>query len=247
MIRIIIAGIFLVLYFLCAAPLLGIYGLIHQKDQEKCDYFSLRTVQWGFRQVLKIAGAKVTYIGLENIPENTGVLYTSNHQSMFDIVASYSVLPYLTGFISKDGVKKVPILPYLMRKVHCLFLNREDPREGVKTIKESFGLIEQGISMFIYPEGTRNKNPDPTQLLMFHNGSFKAAQRTGCPVIPVSVCGGRAILEDHFPLLRSGKMIVHFGKPVYYADLTADEKKHIGDHFADVIGSMLKEDLKLLK
>ena len=132
-------------------------------------------------------------------------------------------------------------------RIFCLFLNRKDSMQGAKTIIRSFDYMKKGVSIFIFPEGTRSKSEDPAQLGMFHNGSFKAAQRLHCPVVPVAILGAEQIFEAHLPIVKAGRMVIHFGKPVLYEDLTAEQKKNIGDTFADVIRSMIKEDLPLLK
>ena len=247
MIRTIFTVLFVVLFLILSLPFFGLEWILGKLGNKRAsDIRQLRLVQWAFRVVLFLAGAKVTYLGDENIPKDTGVLYVANHRGIFDIVSAYSHLPDLTGFISKDSVAKVPILSFIMRRLYCLFLNRKDPKEGYKTITESFGLLKKGISVFIFPEGTRNKNDDNTSLNMFHNGSFKAAQRTACPVVPVAISNSDRILEKQFPKLKAGRIIVRFGKPVLYAELSEENKKNIGDHFADVIADMLKENEALL-
>ena len=247
MIRMIIVILFVVLYLITVLPYLGIEWILGRCfSKEKSDLRCLRYVQWAFRVVLFISGVKVTYLGEENIPEGEAVLYAANHRSMFDIVATYSRVPYLTGFISKDNILKVPILPLVMKRLYCLFLNRKDPKEGMKTITASFDLIRKGISIFIFPEGTRNKNDDDTRLQMMHNGSFKAAQRTGCPVIPVAISNADRVLEKQFPKIRPAHIVVRYGAPVYYKDLDAEAKKKIGDHFAALITEMLKENAPLV-
>ena len=248
MLRLVIAGTAVGLFLILTLPYFGIEWFFMRFGNRKAsDLRQLRVVQWGFRVVLFIAGTKVQIIGKDNIPENEAVLFAANHRSMFDIVSSYSHLPYLTGFISKDSVLKVPILPFVMKRLYCLFLNRSDPKEGYKTIAESFKYLQKGISIFIFPEGTRNKNDDSAQLQMFHNGSFKAAQRVGCPVVPVAISGGDALVEKPFPHIKPGKMVVHFLPPVYYKDLTDDQKKHIGDYFASVLSPVLEADKQLLQ
>ena len=79
------------------------------------------------------------------------VLYIANHQSYFDIVVSYSRCPGLTGYIAKDGLEKVPILSIWMKRLYCLFLNRQDIKEGMKTILKGIDQIKHGISMCIFP------------------------------------------------------------------------------------------------
>ena len=247
MLRFLIAGLLLILFLLISIPFLGVEWIVGLIDRRAADISQLRFVQAGFRIVLWIAGTRVTYIGNENLPKKgKAVLYTANHRSIFDIVAAYAHMPDLTGFISKDSIAKVPVLRLLMKRLHCLFLNRKNNRQGMQTILKSIEYMEKGISIFIFPEGTRNKNPDNTALLMFHNGSFKAAQKIGCPVIPVAITNADACFERQFPRLKPAHVIVHFGKPVRYEDLPEEGRKHIGDYFQGVVRGMLTEDAALV-
>lgn len=246
MLRFIIVVLFVALFLILALPYFGIEWILGRCfDKRRSDLRCLRVVQFAFKTVLFLSGVKVTFIGDENIPKGEAVLYAANHRGMFDIVTAYSHMPDLTGFISKDNLLKVPLLPYIMRRLYCLFLNRKDSREGMKTIIKSFDYMKEGVSIFIFPEGTRNRNDDPTQLRMMHNGSFKAAQRLGCPVVPVAITGSDLILEKHFPKIRAGRIIVRFGKPVYYKDIPEEKRKNVGDYFAGIITEMLKENALL--
>ena len=246
MLRFLIAGLLLILYLLISIPFLGVEWIVGLINRRAADISQLRFVQAGFRIVLWIAGTRVTYIGNENLPKKgEAVLYTANHRGIFDIVAAYAHMPDLTGFISKDSIAKVPVLRLLMKRLHCLFLNRKNNKQGMQTILKSIEYMEKGISIFIFPEGTRNRNDDPTQLRMMHNGSFKAAQRLGCPVVPVAITGSDLILEKHFPKIRAGRITVRFGKPVYYKDIPEEKRKNVGDYFAEIITEMLKENALL--
>ncbi len=248
MLRFIVVLLYVALFLISTLPYYGVTWLMRKlcKDTVRIELAELRYVQWGFRVVLWLSGVKVTYIGDENIPDEA-VLFASNHRGIYDIIACYAHVPNRTGFISKDSIKKTPILPFVMRRIYCLFLNRKDNISGAKTIIHSFDYMKKGVSIFIFPEGTRSRNDDPLPLGMFHNGSFKAAQRLGCPVVPVAIIGSEKIFEKHIPWIRAGKITVHFGKPVYYKDLTEEQKKNIGDTFADVVTSMIREDLPLFE
>ena len=247
MIRTFFAVLFVALFLITCIPYCGIEWILGRFfDKRKSDLRILRYVQWAFRVVMWISGVSLTVLGKENIPKDRAVLYAANHRGIFDIVSAYSQMPDLTGFIAKVEMLKVPLLPFVMRRLYCLFLDRKDNRKGMEVILKSFEYMKQGISMFIFPEGTRNKNNDPAELQTFHNGSFKAAQRVGCPVVPVAIVGAEHIFENHKPSLRPGKIVVHFLPPVEYSDLTAEEKKHIGDHFSDMLSKVLEEDKSLL-
>ena len=112
----------------------------------------------------------------------------------------YSRCPGLTGYIAKRRLRKVPILSIWMKRLYCLFLNRQDIKEGMKTILKGIDQIKHGISMCIFPEGTRNDNPK--ELLPFKEGSFKLALKTGCPIIPIAMTNTPKIYEAQAPLLK---------------------------------------------
>lgn len=146
-----------------------------------------------------LAGVHLTVEGKEHVPTDQAVLYIGNHRSIFDIVITYAQCPNLTGYISKDGVNKVPLLGIWMRRLYCLFLDRKDLKQGLKTILTAIDQVKSGISICIFPEGTRNRDrEDATTLLPFKDGSFKIAQKTGCPIIPMALTGTADIFENHF-------------------------------------------------
>ena len=120
-------------------------------------------MQWGFKIILKITGVKVTVIGEENVPDEP-VLFIGNHRSFFDILLTYSRCKRLTGYVAKDSMEKIPLLSTWMRYLYCLFLNRENPKEGLKTILQAIEYVKKGISICIFPEGTRNKGEELSML-----------------------------------------------------------------------------------
>ena len=90
-----------------------------------------------------------------------------------------------------------------MRRLYCLFLDRKDLKQGLKTILTAIDQVKSGISICIFPEGTRNRDrEDSTTLLPFKDGSFKIAQKTGCPIIPMALTGTADVFENHFPWLH---------------------------------------------
>ena len=99
---------------------------------------------------------------------------------------TYSRCPELTGYVAKDGMIKIPLLSHWMKRLYCLFLNRDDIKEGLKTILKGIDQIKAGISMCIFPEGTRNKDPK-APMRPFKEGSLKMAEKTGCAIIPLSL------------------------------------------------------------
>ena len=197
MIRLILVLFAVVAFLILSIPILIVEWLIGKKNPKFRDESSLHIVQFMFRLIQWLAGTKVTVIGEENVPKDIPVLYIGNHRSFFDIVITYARCPRLTGYVAKDSMKKVPLLSVWMERLYCLFLNRTDIKEGLKTILTGIEQIKNGISMCIFPEGTRNKGDDETKLLPFKEGSFKMAEKTGCPIIPMAITNSAEIFEDH--------------------------------------------------
>lgn len=241
MIRIILVALTIVLFLIFSIPILAVIGIKAKKDPVGAQEKSLRIVQGVFRFILKRAGVTYEVQGLENIPGDRAVLYVGNHRSYFDILIGYVTVPGLTGFVAKKEMLKIPLLHDWMQRVNCLFLDRVDIKEGLKTILEGIEKVKSGVSIWIFPEGTRNENEDITELLPFHEGSLKIAQKSGCPVIPVAIIGTAEVFEQHLPLIRPSHVCIRYGTPVYIKELPADQRKFPGAYTRDIISDMLKD------
>lgn len=237
--RTILILLFLVFHAIISIPMFLIENIIGKSNEKLKQKSSQAFVCAAFNIVLKISGTKKTVIGVENIPKNTSVLYVSNHRSYFDILLAYTTVPNLTGFVAKDSMKHIPYIRVWMRYLKCLFLDRNNIRNGMKTILEGIQQIKEGTSVFIAPEGTRNHTDE---LLPFHEGSFKLAQKSGCPIIPVSISNTDAILELHFPWVKKAHVIIEYGKPIYINELSKEDQKHLGQYTRAIISDMFKKN-----
>ena len=239
---------FVFLFLLFGYIPLGFFWIYRKFNKKKADLMQLRIIQWVFRVMHVTAGMKVTVIGEENVPKDEAVLYVANHRSMADIPVAYARCPGLTGFVAKDVVNKVPGLRAWMKRLHCEFLDRKDIKQGMKVILSCIDKVKHGISIFIFPEGTRNKNSaDPTDIGEFKDGSFKIASKTGCKIIPVAFTGTNKVFEDHVPFIKSADIIIEYGKPVYVKDLDKEDQKHLGAYFQKEIQGMLVKHQELKK
>lgn len=244
MIRFICAAIYLVLYLICFLPLLGLFWILRRFFPSAIDMASLRFVQWGFRCMLWMTGVKVTVIGEENIPDEP-VLFIGNHRSYFDILLTYVRCKNLTGYVAKKEMEKFPILNLWMKRLYCLFLDRNDIRAGLKTILTAVDYVKQGVSICIFPEGTRNSGEE-LSMLPFHEGSFKIATKTGCPIVPISLNNTAAMFENQAPRIKKAHVIIEYGTPIYPKDLDADVKKHLGEYCQNIIQETINKNAKLV-
>lgn len=201
---------------------------------------SLRIVQWAFRVVEFLSGVKVHVIGAENVPKDQPVLYVGNHRSYFDIIFTYSRCPGLTGYIAKKEMLKFPLLNFWMMLLYCQFLDRKDVKAGFKTIMHATELVKSGISMCIFPEGTRNK--EEGTLMEFKEGSLRIASKSGCPVIPMALSHTAAVFEDQFPKIRPVEVTIEYGKPLYLKELEGEHKKYPAAYCQKLIARMLEKN-----
>ena len=245
MIRLIFVALFVVLFLIIGIPVLGIEWLIGKVSKKTMDYSSLRLVQWAFKMIIKLAGIELTVIGEENISEGP-VLYIGNHRSFFDIVITYARCKNLTGYIAKKEMLSIPLLRTWMKRLYCLFLDRENPKEGLKTILQAIDYVKNGISICIFPEGTRNKGEE-LSLLPFKEGAFKIATKTGCPIVPISMNNTAEIFENHFPKIKKTHVVLEYGTPIYPNELDKDVKKHIGSYVENIVNETIHKNAELLK
>lgn len=244
MIRFICAALFLALFLILSIPVLGIEWLIGKFNPSLRDYSSLRLVQWGFKVMLKMTGVQTTVIGEENIPDEP-VLFIGNHRSYFDILLTYSRCKRLTGYVSKKEMEKFPILSIWMKRLYCLFLDRKDTRAGLKTILTAIEYVKQGISICIFPEGTRNDGEE-LSMLPFHEGSFKIATKTGCPIVPISMNNTAAMFENQAPRIKKVHVVIEYGKPIYPKDLDRETQKQLGAYCQNIIQETINRNASLV-
>ena len=247
MIRFILVCICVVGYLILFVPLLIIEWIIGKFNPYAKDISSLRIIQAVFKFILWITGVEVTVIGEENVPKDQPVLYIGNHRSFFDILLTYTRCPRLTGYVAKAEMEKIPLLSNWMRYLHCLFLDRKDIKKGLKTILEGIEKIKSGISICIFPEGTRNRADSDLELMEFHEGSFKLATKTNCPIVPIALNNTCSIFEKQFPKIKKTHVVIEYCKPIIPSELSKEDKKFIGKYTRNVILETLKKNEELIK
>ena len=157
MIRSFLVIVFLILFFIFSLIALPVEWVIGKFNPDVKAVSSLRIVQGAFHIILFLAGVHTTVTGLENIPDDEPVLFIGNHRGFFDVIISYTYMKRPTGFVAKKEMKKALIIRRWMDNLFCLFLDRENMKEGLKTILKGIDYIKDGKSIVIFPEGTRNK------------------------------------------------------------------------------------------
>ena len=244
MLRTILCLLVALLYVIITMPVLLYFKLIEKKDPGKRDHMAMVMIQWVFRVFLRLSGIRMQVIGRENIPSDQAVLFIGNHRSIFDVIATYTQMERPCGYVAKDNLEKIPFFATWTRLIGCLFFDRNNLKDGMRMRLDAIEKIKRGESVFIFPEGTRNKNESDLPLLPFHEGSFRIATKTGCPIVPVAITNMISLFEKQFPKLRPVPVVIEFGQPIDPSAFTKAEQKHLGAHVSQIITEM-KEKHKI--
>ena len=154
---------------------------------------------------------KVEAYGMENLPEKDGFIMYPNHQGMYDMLALVNVCPRPLSVVAKIEVANVPFLKQVFACLKAFLIDRDDPRQGMKVILGVTEEVKKGRNYVIFAEGTRSKNGNhPGE---FKGGSFKAATKAKCPIVPV------ALIDSFVPFdkntIRPVTVQVHVLPPMY--------------------------------
>lgn len=243
MIRLTLVALSLTIFLIVTLPVYLILKIVGIRNKKAMAEISQKFVKVGFRAALFCAGTRWTVLGTENVPKDTAVLYAGNHRGFADIPVGYITAPTTMGFVAKKEIEKVPVFSWWMKSMNCLFIDRDNMKDGLKTIIQGVQNLKEGFSVFIMPEGTRNKQKE---LLPFKEGSFKMAEKANAPIIPVAISNSDAVFERQFPRVKKAHVIIHYGEPVYPDMLSKEEKKEVGLKVRGIIEDMLEKDAPLV-
>lgn len=147
--------------------------------------------------------------------------------------------PHGAGFFAKKEMGKIPCLSHWMTFINCLFLDRKNIKEGMKTINKGTQYLKDGFSMVIFPEGTRSQDEDPHT---FKEGSLRPALKSKVPVIPMAISGTPDILENNKKYtVKPAEVHITFGRPIYPDQLDRQAQKHLGATVREEIIEMRKK------
>ena len=202
----------------------------HKGKEERDEYLANMVRNWS-NFVLKIAGLNLTVIGKENIPKEPCV-FVGNHQSNLDIPAILANTNGLTGAIAKKDMEKIPIVSYWMRQIHCVFLDRENPREALKAISEGVENLKNGYSMIIFPEGTRSRSNTMGE---FKKGSMRLATKALVPIVPITIYDTNKAMEGNNGKVKKANAKLIIGKPIYLEGMSKEEIADISEVVRNII------------
>lgn len=188
--------------------------------------------------VARLGGVDLELTGTENLPEGPA-LFTGNHQGDFDVLLILFCLGGPHVIVAKKEAKKVPIARLWMKLLGCIFMDRKDVRQSLECIKQAQDQLEHGISVVIFPEGTRSKGPDMNE---FKPGAYKCAIKAGVPVVPFALDGTYKCFEER-RLLTKSKVRFSILPPVDPAAMGITKTQEL----ADLVQKRIAEELQNLR
>lgn len=176
--------------------------------------------------------------GLDNIPKEGGCILYPNHQGMYDTLAIMAVCPRPFSVVAKKELANIQFLKQVFACVKAYAIDREDVRQGLKVIMNVANDVKNGKMFIIFPEGTRSKNGN--QVGEFKGGSFKAATKAKCPIVPV------ALIDSFKPFdtnsIKPVTVQVHFMEPLFYEEYKDMKTTEIAEVVQERIQKMINEN-----
>ena len=188
------------------------------------------------KDLLRLAGAKVTVSGTENVPLDRAVLFVSNHQGNFDIPILLGYIDKPKAFIAKAEVLKMPILSTWMKQMNCIFLDRNDMRQSLMAMNEATEYLRKGYSMVIFPEGTRSRGKTMGE---FKAGSLRIAIKAKVPIVPITIKGSFKLMEQNGFLIKPAKVEIVISEPLETSDLKKEQIIGLHEKVRTIIASKL--------
>jgi len=212
--------------------------ILNTKGQSFGDTYAYTVVQQWSANRVKDAGAKIFVHGRENIPSDGNMLFVGNHQSNFDFALLLAELNVPVGFIAKVELLKIPLIRDWMDLIHCLFMDRSDMKQQLKTIIEGIGLLKNGYSLIVFPEGTRSKDGKVAE---FKAGTFKLAIKSKVPIVPFTISGAADVLENNsHHRVAPADVHLYIHKPIDVASIDKEELAKLHEKVQTIVEEPLR-------
>ena len=181
----------IILYFLPATAVLSIIAIIVAFFSRTGNPVHIIARIWS-KSILFVSGIEVDVKGLANIDPGKSYIYMANHRSNFDIPVLLSCLPIQFRWLAKAELFKIPIFGRAMSGAGYVKIDRSNRESAFRSIDEVVAKMKNGVSVMIFPEGTRSRDG---KIRPFKKGGFIMAVDAGVPIVPVILQGTRSIME----------------------------------------------------
>jgi len=198
------ALIVFVISLLPVALLMWIIGIV--REPKRTGIFRKISIVW-MRIFFFLTGCTLKIFGKKNFKRDENYIVTCNHNSFMDVPVATPFIPRANKTIAKAEMAKIPLFGLIYKRGSVL-VNRNDRKSREDSFKKMRQVLEMGMDMCIYPEGTRNKTDLP--LKDFHSGAFRLAIETGTAIIPALIFNTKKVLPPGKFYFWPARMELHF-------------------------------------
>lgn len=163
------------------------------------------------RGLLTILFCPVRISGGDKLKEKEPVIFAANHASYLDAIVALAIISPGTRIVAKRELFTAPIMRTVMKNLDYLAIDRLDLSKGLEDTKQIERTLQEGHSVFIFPEGTFGY---ASGLRPFRLGAFKIAAETGFAVCPVAIKGTRSILRGNEKLMSPSRISITVCSPI---------------------------------
>jgi 1-acyl-sn-glycerol-3-phosphate acyltransferase len=188
--------------------------------------------------ILRLGGITLKIEGEDNIDPKRPYIFMVNHQSNIDIpVLVQALTRFQLRLIAKKELFRVPFFGWAMWATKHIAVDRADPANAVKSLQRAKEKIAAGISVVVFPEGTRSRDG---RLLRFKKGGFLLAVQAHTQIVPVTINGSGTVLPSGAWRLHSGLIEVVIGKPIAVEGHRAGKLRVLSDEVRQAIAANLR-------
>ena len=184
------------------------------------------------KSIIWFSGIRVRVTGLENIDPASSYIYMCNHQSNFDIPVLLAFLPVEFRWLAKAELFKIPVFGQGMRGAGYISIDRSNQESAFKSISEAARRMKDGVSVMIFPEGTRSRDG---KIKPFKKGGFVLAVDSGIPIVPVIIKGTYAIMTKGRLIINPGPVELDIQKPIETSGYARESKETLMEQVKKVM------------
>ncbi len=168
---------------------------------------------------------RVKILNRHLIQKNTAYVIISNHTSFLDILCNVYAYPFTLNFLSKAENVRIPLAgPFV--NWYSVLVERGNSRSRQKSFMQMAEILRQGISIMIYPEGTRNTGK--SLLNRFHDGAFRLAISTGTPLVVLTLVNtGKLANPKRYVSLKPGTIYCVYDEPIQTAGMSTENIEYL--------------------
>ena len=218
-----IKSLFIILWIILDTLVMGVISIFVSFFSKTGNAPHRVGIYWA-KFILWASGIKVDVTGISNLDPSRPCLFICNHQSNFDIPVLFAALPAQFRWIAKAELFKIPLFGSAMRGAGYISIERKNRKSAIKSIDAAAEKIKSGVSVMIFPEGTRS--PDGS-IGEFKKGGFILAMNAEVPIVPIVINGTWPIMPKDSLKITPGNVCLSILKSIDVSEYS-DKNELIG-------------------